>query len=494
MDLDQLLKEKTPYKTFRPGQKEALTALIEGRHTLAILATGSGKSLIYQLYHRLVPGLVVMVSPLQALMEDQVLQLQQAGFKRSVALHSMTTGRDRRFILSHLPQWDFLILSPEMLAQPKILKPLSQVPIRLFVVDEAHCISQWGKDFRSDYTGLLACRKVLHFPLTLALTATANRRIQEDIETFLLEKEEPLQRVTFSMDRPNLFYGQVKVEESQKREALLSWLKILPKPGIIYVHQKEELEDLASFLEEKTPFRLDTYHADRRSEDRLSIQADFQANRLDFILATSAFGMGINQVKTRFVLHYHLPQSLNEYVQEAGRCGRDGRQAMVLSLYTENEWRRLKFFQDKLWEEKEGVLANLEAYYRMKERKKKRFLEQLPEELRERLLFYSNHYRWIEEAKTHYMDYLKVRSQEIQEVLAFLTGKTCLRQQLLRSFDQVLEASSSSWCCSNCQTLDKNSEILQAYLKSGEAKFLNQEEVQREDWRRRLQKLFQTKP
>ena len=142
MDLDQLLKEKTPYKTFRPGQKEALTALIEGRHTLAILATGSGKSLIYQLYHRLVPGLVVMVSPLQALMEDQVLQLQQAGFKRSVALHSMTTGRDRQFILSHLPQWDFLILSPEMLAQPKILKPLSQVPIRLFVVDEAHCISQ----------------------------------------------------------------------------------------------------------------------------------------------------------------------------------------------------------------------------------------------------------------------------------------------------------------------------------------------------------------
>lgn len=341
MDEEQLkleLQKYFGYTAFKDGQLEPIQSVLAGKHTLATLPTGTGKSLIYQLSGYLLEGIVVIVSPLLSLMEDQVAQLKFMGEKRTASLNSMLQFEERQRLLSNLYQIKFLFLSPEMLQNQVVLNKLKQIPLALFVVDEAHCISQWGLDFRSDYLFLGAARQELGNPLTLALTATATSAVMEDIIGSLHIAGSELNVFEGPVDRANIYYKVVAVPPEGKQEYLLELLEKYPSPGIIYFSSKAQADAVAFMIRGKTNLRAEAYHADRTNEDRITIHHQFLQDELDVICATSAFGMGINKPNIRYVIHYHMPNSLEEYVQEIGRAGRDGQQSTAVLLYSETDF------------------------------------------------------------------------------------------------------------------------------------------------------------
>jgi ATP-dependent DNA helicase RecQ len=349
MDEAQLkseLQKYFGYSEFKVGQVEPIQSVLAGKHTLATLPTGTGKSLIYQLSGYLLDGIVVIVSPLLSLMEDQVAQLKFMGEKRTASLNSMMQFEERQRLLSSLDRIKFLFLSPEMLQNQVVLNKLKQISLALFVVDEAHCISQWGLDFRSDYLFLGAAREELGNPLTLALTATATSAVMRDIIGSLHIDGNDLNVFEGAVDRPNIYYKVVAVPPEGKNEHLLELLEKYPSPGIIYFSSKAQADAVAFMIRKKTSLRAEAYHADRTHEDRITIQHQFLQDELDVICATSAFGMGINKPNIRYVIHYHLPNSLEEYVQEIGRAGRDGQQSAAVLLYSETDYTfKLKMLQ-----------------------------------------------------------------------------------------------------------------------------------------------------
>lgn len=341
MDEAQLkseLQKYFGYSAFKEGQLEPIRSVLAGKHTLATLPTGTGKSLIYQLSGYLLKGIVVIVSPLLSLMEDQVAQLKYMGEKRTTSLNSMLQFEERQRLLSNLDRIKFLFLSPEMLQNQVVMNKLKQIPLALFVVDEAHCISQWGLDFRSDYLFLGAARKELGNPLTLALTATATPAVMADIIGSLHIDGNDLNVFEGAVDRANIYYKVAAVPPEAKNEYLLELLGKYPYPGIIYFSSKAQADAVAFMIRKKTDLRAEAYHADRTNEDRITIQHQFLQNKLDVICATSAFGMGINKPNIRYVIHYHMPNSLEEYVQEIGRAGRDGQQSTAVLLYSETDF------------------------------------------------------------------------------------------------------------------------------------------------------------
>nr|WP_321293669.1 RecQ family ATP-dependent DNA helicase [uncultured Trichococcus sp.] len=341
MDEEQLkseLQKYFGYPAFKEGQLEPIRSVLAGKHTLATLPTGTGKSLIYQLSGYLLKGIVVIVSPLLSLMEDQVAQLKYMGEKRTASLNSMLQFEERQRLLSNLNQIKFLFLSPEMLQNQVVMNKLKQTPLALFVVDEAHCISQWGLDFRSDYLFLGAARKELGNPLTLALTATATPAVMADIIGSLHIDGNDLNVFEGAVDRTNIYYKVAAVPPEAKNEYLLELLGKYPHPGIIYFSSKAQADAAAFMIRKKTGLRAEAYHADRTNEDRITIQHQFLRDELDVICATSAFGMGINKPNIRYVIHYHMPNSLEEYVQEIGRAGRDGQQSTAVLLYSETDF------------------------------------------------------------------------------------------------------------------------------------------------------------
>jgi len=352
MDEAQLkaeLQKYFGYPDFKDGQLAPIQSVLAGKHTLATLPTGTGKSLIYQLSGYLLDGLVIIVSPLLSLMEDQVAQLKFMGEKRTASLNSMLQFEERQRLLHNLAQIKFLFLSPEMLQNQAVLNKLKQIPLALFVVDEAHCISQWGLDFRSDYLFLGAARQALGNPLTLALTATATPAVMEDIIASLHIEGKDLNRFEGAVDRANIYYQVTAVPPEDKNECLLELLGKFPSPGIIYFSSKAQADAVAFMIRKKTELRAEAYHADRTNEDRITIQHQFLRDELDVICATSAFGMGINKPNIRYVIHYHMPNSLEEYVQEIGRAGRDGQQSTAVLFYSETDFNfKLKMLQSDL--------------------------------------------------------------------------------------------------------------------------------------------------
>ena len=341
MDEAQLkseLQKYFGYPAFKEGQLDPILSVLAGKHTLATLPTGTGKSLIYQLSGYLLDGMVVIVSPLLSLMEDQVAQLKFMGEKRTASLNSMLQFEERQKLLSNLDQIKFLFLSPEMLQNQFVMNQLKQIPLALFVVDEAHCISQWGLDFRSDYLFLGAARQALGNPLTLALTATATSAVMGDIIASLHIDGNALNVFEGPVDRANIYYKVAAMPPEEKNEHLLELLKRYPSPGIVYFSSKAQADAVAFMIRKKTSLRVEAYHADRTNEDRITIQHQFLQDELDLICATSAFGMGINKANIRYVIHYHMPNSLEEYVQEIGRAGRDGHQSTAVLLYSETDY------------------------------------------------------------------------------------------------------------------------------------------------------------
>lgn len=337
MDVNKALYDYFQLTTFREGQKEIINDLLCGRDVLAMLPTGAGKSLCYQLPAFMLTGVTIVVSPLLSLMEDQVQQLKSKGLKKIIALNSFLSLEEREIAFQQLKKQKIIYVSPEILQSKFVMKKLKELTVSLFVVDEAHCISQWGHEFRTDYLKLSEARAQLQNPPCLAITATATREVQEDIIKMLALKN--FQTHIYSVDRPNIAMvvsnGLETIQE--KINELIFLVENLEGPGIIYASTRKWTEDLARILQNKGIKHLSAYHGGMSNEDRLLIQQQFINDELQLICCTSAFGMGVNKQNIRYVIHFHFPLQLESYLQEIGRAGRDGKQSIAITLYSEEE-------------------------------------------------------------------------------------------------------------------------------------------------------------
>lgn len=332
MELEQLLKKYFGYNSFKPGQKEVITSILEGNHTLAMLPTGTGKSLCYQLPGYIFEGAVIIVSPLLSLMQDQVEQMMSFGEKRVIAINSFLTYDEKKNVLHNIKKYKYIFLSPEMLHVANLLNILKTINISLFVIDEAHCISQWGYDFRPEYLKLGEIRKSLGNPLTLGLTATATNQVREDIISSLGLVN--VKKIVSSVDRPNIaLYLKQFADLQEKQSKLIELVNNLQPPGIIYFSSKKAAEQTAILLKENGIINIMAYHGGLDQEQRVLIQQQFIQGQLDVICATSAFGMGVNKDNIRFIIHYHMPLQIESYLQEIGRAGRDGNPSIAVLLH-----------------------------------------------------------------------------------------------------------------------------------------------------------------
>ena len=330
----QTLKEVFGYDSFRPGQKEIVDALTAGRDVLAIMPTGAGKSICYQLPALLLPGVTVVVSPLISLMQDQVQALIQMGVRAAYINSSLTENQCRKALANAATGlYKIVYAAPERLLTPSFLRFAQSVPISLLCVDEAHCVSQWGQDFRPSYLQIQEFAAQLpQRPVIGAFTATATRRVSADIRQ-MLALQSPLE-ITTGFDRPNLFFEVQRLEEREKFPCLLAYLKEHPdRCGIVYCSTRKKVDEVyQKLLDSDLPAAR--YHAGMPPEERQRSQERFLYDQVRVMVATNAFGMGIDKSNVSFVVHYNMPLDLESYYQEAGRAGRDGQPADCILLYS----------------------------------------------------------------------------------------------------------------------------------------------------------------
>lgn len=335
------------YDDFLEGQEEALASAFAGRNLLVVMPTGSGKSLIYQLPSIVGGGLTVVVSPLISLMKDQVDELRRLGV-RATAVNSSLAREEQRARMDGCAAgaYDILYIAPERCRDPSFVAMLERVDISRLAVDEAHCISEWGHDFRPDYRRLKAFRERVGRPPTSALTATATAIVQQDIiDSLGLEPEETDIHV-HGFDRPNLLLSVVVAPNDEKKlEYLSRFLKENDGTGIIYAGTRKGTEDIAAGLRRIEP-SIVAYHAGMEPEERDAAQEAFLEGRARVVAATSAFGMGIDKSDVRFVVHYNYPGSVEQYYQEIGRAGRDGLDSRCVLLYASADKSLREFFID----------------------------------------------------------------------------------------------------------------------------------------------------
>lgn len=330
--IDEVLYSKFGYHSFRDGQREIIEDIMNRKNVVGMLPTGGGKSLCFQLPGYLLQGSVLIVSPLLSLMEDQVEQLRQIGEKRVVAFNSFRSMEEKREVLRNLHQYKFIFISPEMLQYEFLIERLRNMKIDLFVVDEAHCISQWGNDFRPDYLKLKKYISKLNNPTCLALTATATRKVLEDIVRELGIGENVSLHIQ-SINRKNIAHVVENVENHiEKMERLLYYVNLLEGPGIIYCSNRSLTETIAENIRSNGIDSVSAYHGGMLPEQRMFIQQQFMNNQLQVISSTSAFGMGVNKSNVRYVIHYQYPSNIESYLQEIGRCGRDGEDSIAIML------------------------------------------------------------------------------------------------------------------------------------------------------------------
>jgi ATP-dependent DNA helicase RecQ len=346
----EFAREVLGFEKFRPGQETAMQAVTAGRDTLAVLPSGAGKSAIYQVAGQLLDGPVVIVSPLIALQRDQVDRLAEIEDRvgRAAQLNSSLGEREQREVLEQLQDGTirYVFLAPEQLAKPEVVDAVRDARPALFVVDEAHCVSAWGHDFRPDYLRLGAVVEQLGHPTVLALTATAAPPVRAEIVE-RLEMRDP-EVVVAGFDRP-----EIRLEVDHHPDATAKHEAVLDRvvgevgaghtPGIVYSATRRGTLDLAGDLEDRG-LRARAYHAGLRKSEREETQEAFMAGDLDVVVATTAFGMGIDKPDTRFVVHAEPADSLDSYYQEIGRCGRDGRPALAVLVYRQEDLGLRHFF------------------------------------------------------------------------------------------------------------------------------------------------------
>lgn len=388
-----VLKDYFGYDSFRNPQEEIINDVIAGRDVLVLMPTGGGKSLCYQIPSIVRPGVGIVVSPLIALMEDQVAALKIQGVNAAYYNSSLSNDEARRVLAQlHNEELDLLYIAPERLINPAFLERLAQCHIALFAIDEAHCISQWGHDFRPEYAALGLLKK--HFPSVpiIALTATADKQTRQDIVTKL--NYHP-QKYVASFNRPNIHYKVVPKTNPLKQISQFLDSET-QQSGIVYCGTRNSVERVAEQLQEKG-FKARAYHAGLSHQERREVQHLFRYDKIDLVVATIAFGMGIDKPNVRFVIHYDLPKNIEGYYQETGRAGRDGLSARALLLYDAGDSGRLRSW----------IMNN-------------------PQEEQRR-----------------------VESNKLNHMLAFAEASHCRRQILLNYFDEYAETA-----CQYCDVCD----------------------------------------
>jgi len=360
-----ILKNTFGYDTFRPLQQEVIENVLARRDTLAVMPTGGGKSLCYQIPSLLFQGLTIVVSPLIALMKDQVEQLRAAGVP-SLFLNSSLSYQDYQENMEYVRRGEvkLLYVAPETLLTPRILSLLDSIQVDCITIDEAHCISEWGHDFRPEYRQIVEVRKRFPNAVCLALTATATSRVRQDIRTTL--KFSTTNEFIASFNRENLY-----IEVIPKRDAYAQTIDMLERykdqSGIVYCFSRRQVDELSAYLNLRG-YSVRAYHAGLEDSERRQNQEAFIRDDAQIIVATIAFGMGINKPNVRFIIHFDLPKSIEGYYQEIGRAGRDGLPAHCLLFYSYSDVAKLNYFIDKKeGNEKRVAIQHLDAIVRYAE-------------------------------------------------------------------------------------------------------------------------------
>ncbi len=412
----EILKQYFGYDSFRPGQDELVQAILSGWDTLGIMPTGAGKSICYQVPALALPGLTLVVSPLISLMKDQVGALNEAGVPAACINSAMSFEemRDALYFAGR-GQYKLLYVAPERLTAPFFLDFARRVPISMVTVDEAHCISQWGQDFRPSYLKILDFLAALpQRPLVSAFTATATAEVRDDIIR-ALGLEEPFV-ITTGFDRPNLYFAVEK--PSSKPSALLAHLmQRRDKSGIVYCSTRKTVEEVCDMLLSRG-LPATRYHAGLDPEERLANQDDFLYDRKTVMVATNAFGMGIDKSNVSFVIHYNMPKNMESYYQEAGRAGRDGEAADCILLYNGQDVRTAEFLIEHSHENEDES---------MDEKTRRQLIERDMERLKQ-MTFYA-------------------------------TTTDCLRRYILNYFGEK-----APLCCGHCGNCDTNFEEVDATM------------------------------
>ncbi|HDK7137605.1 TPA: DNA helicase RecQ [Clostridium botulinum] len=340
-----LLKKHFGYNEFRKAQEKVIESILKKEDTVAIMPTGAGKSICYQIPALIFEGVTVVISPLISLMKDQVDSLKEVGIEATYINSSLNNLEiEERIFNAREGLYKLIYIAPERLESDSFVRSLNNLNIALVAVDEAHCVSQWGHDFRPSYTKISNfIRKLSKRPIVTAFTATATETVRRDILNSL-ELQNPKVFVT-GFDRENLSFSVIKGEDKEK--FIFGYLESnIGKVGIIYTSTRKEAESLYNKINKKG-YKVGVYHAGLNDEERKKTQEDFSFDNIEIIVATNAFGMGIDKSNVRFVIHHNIPKNMEAYYQEAGRAGRDGEESECILLFSPNDIRLQKYFIDE---------------------------------------------------------------------------------------------------------------------------------------------------
>lgn len=432
---------------FRPGQREVVDAVAAGDDVMCVMPTGGGKSLCYQLPSLSRKGTTIVVSPLIALMKDQVDNLQRLGIQAKL-INSSLSVQEQAEVLGEMARGDLdlVYVAPERLRNGRFLDAISDVDINLLAVDEAHCVSEWGHDFRPDYSRLGRFRqRYLNNVQTIALTATATPAVRQDIAEILCLKDPSVFVTGFA--RTNLRFGVTHAKsDREKDEALTRYLANQDGSGIIYAATRKRCEELAQWLPEKTRRPIGAYHAGLEPSQRQRVQDDFMSGKLSAIVATNAFGMGIDKADIRFVVHYNMPGSLEAYYQEAGRAGRDGKRSDCRMLFSYNDRYIQEFFIENRYPQRETVKLVYEFLLSREEDPIELTLEQVREEIAvkdgseaigtaETLLAKAGVLKRLDSASNHAI--VRIDS-DAPTLLDFLPKEAKIRRKVMRGIESIV--------------------------------------------------------
>jgi ATP-dependent DNA helicase RecQ len=471
-EVRRIVRERLGFESLRGGQKEALEAILEGRDTLAVLPTGLGKSAIYQIAGLMIPGPTVVVSPLIALQRDQLDAIANSDLGPAALVNSLQAANEREQAFDALEhgELEFFLLAPEQLANPETLARVRAAKPSLFVVDEAHCVSEWGHSFRPDYLRLGSIVRSLGDVRILALTATASAETRREISERLGLKNPRV--VVTGFDRPNIHLAvRGLTGEALKRRSLLELLGGLSKPGIVYTATRRHADDIARALVD-SGHRAVSYHAGLKREERSSRQNKFMNDEADIIVATSAFGMGIDKPNVRFVVHYDVSESLDAYYQEVGRSGRDGEPARAILFFSERDLHLRRFFAGggKLEGDEVNLVVSalrtagkaepklLVENLGLSKAKVERALTRLedegvilrhPDGAAELVDAGRNWARQISSALNAQEGHRKANQQRVEEIRNYARSRECRRKLLLSHLGEELEGECAG--CDNCE-------------------------------------------
>lgn len=473
LSLEQYLYKHFHLQGFRQGQKEIIQDVLKGKDVLGILPTGSGKSLCYQLPAKILPGLTIVVSPLISLMIDQVKQLKASNFKDVVAINSFMSYSEKQYVYNHLSSYKLVYVSPEILQQQALLRQLKQSLISLFVIDEAHCISQWGHEFRPDYLRLSMLLTYFNDPPVLALSATATKDVQQDIITSLQRQQ--MKKHIYPMDRPNILFDVEEVANDHEKIERIQKLLIHKRiPTLIYFSSRNATERMAHMLAHQLPkHRISYYHGGMEQMDRIHIQQQFMNDQLDIICCTSAFGMGINKQNIRLIIHFHFPTQLESFIQEIGRAGRDGELAVSLLFYSRRDEDLPKLLIHQELPTDEQITYVFQQLKKLYEQNKHLPIDEDDIErvfnchhIQWRFLYYQleksgiiknnriiyNQLIWqdaIGHIKMYRQQRILLKESKLNDMLAWIHTDECLRESLYRHF-QSSYTSPDDDCCRSC--------------------------------------------